>query len=372
MEEQLRQFMAAFAAFKEEIKAGQESVKDEMNSVQEKMEKSVKEEMKSVQVQIGYRLSSITEEFERDVSALQQQIHDRVSLVTKEVDVLKRFVATAGSNSDGFKFLSVLFPLTLSTYDGKTAWQLYKTQFCTVADANGWDSQAKTCHLAASLREHAADILQTIPETQRLDFEALSGAFGAAFRGEIFERLQQASIKIPLTEDHQNTTRYRHGYFKNNKLFSAFEAMAMDPQKGSSPRNADVSSEIPCSERCRNHTEIEEKPETTSNSPAQMLIGRDLHLSCDFLSDRPADAPSSPEKYIQDLQARFEVMHNFARERVNLATEKMKTRYDMRATGHRFNEGDKGVVMESDSSQRTFSETTVTLGWFLHSPKQAE
>ncbi|KFM71099.1 hypothetical protein X975_15362, partial [Stegodyphus mimosarum] len=34
-------------------------------------------------------------------------------------------------------------------------------------------------------------------------------------------------------------------------------------------------------------------------------------------------------------------MHNFARERVNLATEKMKTRYDTRATGHRFNEGDK-------------------------------
>ncbi|KFM66704.1 hypothetical protein X975_17776, partial [Stegodyphus mimosarum] len=32
-------------------------------------------------------------------------------------------------------------------------------------------------------------------------------------------------------------------------------------------------------------------------------------------------------------------MHNFARQRVNLATK--KTRYDARATGHRFNEGDK-------------------------------
>ncbi|KFM83149.1 hypothetical protein X975_11671, partial [Stegodyphus mimosarum] len=34
-------------------------------------------------------------------------------------------------------------------------------------------------------------------------------------------------------------------------------------------------------------------------------------------------------------------MHNFARERVNLATEKMKIRYETRATGHHFNEGDK-------------------------------
>ncbi|KFM57553.1 hypothetical protein X975_18173, partial [Stegodyphus mimosarum] len=34
-------------------------------------------------------------------------------------------------------------------------------------------------------------------------------------------------------------------------------------------------------------------------------------------------------------------MHRSARERVSLATEKMKTRYDTRATNHRFNEGDK-------------------------------
>ncbi|KFM63613.1 hypothetical protein X975_19950, partial [Stegodyphus mimosarum] len=34
-------------------------------------------------------------------------------------------------------------------------------------------------------------------------------------------------------------------------------------------------------------------------------------------------------------------MHNFAGERVNLATEKMKTRYDTRAAEHRLNERDK-------------------------------
>ncbi|GFX23531.1 retrovirus-related Pol polyprotein from transposon 412 [Trichonephila clavipes] len=80
---------------------------------------------------------------------------------------------------------------------------------------------------------------------------------------------------------------------------------------------------------------------TTGYSPSQMLFGRDLRLPCDLLFGRPPDTPSSPEEYVQNLQARFEDVHNLARERINLRTEKMKTRYDTKATGHQFKEGDK-------------------------------
>ncbi|GFX32014.1 retrovirus-related Pol polyprotein from transposon 412 [Trichonephila clavipes] len=81
--------------------------------------------------------------------------------------------------------------------------------------------------------------------------------------------------------------------------------------------------------------------ETTGYSPSQMLFGRDLRLPCDLLFGRPPDTPSSPEEYVQNLQARFEDVHNLARERINLRTEKMKTRYDTKATGHQFKEDDK-------------------------------
>ncbi|GFX23935.1 retrovirus-related Pol polyprotein from transposon 412 [Trichonephila clavipes] len=81
--------------------------------------------------------------------------------------------------------------------------------------------------------------------------------------------------------------------------------------------------------------------ETTGYSPSQMLFGRDLRIPCDLLFGRPPDTPSSPEEYVQNLQARFEDVHNLARERINLRTEKMKTRYDTKATGHQFKEGDK-------------------------------
>ncbi|GFW76555.1 retrovirus-related Pol polyprotein from transposon 412 [Trichonephila clavipes] len=47
--------------------------------------------------------------------------------------------------------------------------------------------------------------------------------------------------------------------------------------------------------------------ETTGYSPSQMLFGRDLRLPCDLLFGRPPDTPSSPEEYVQNLQARFKM-----------------------------------------------------------------
>ncbi|GFX27805.1 hypothetical protein TNCV_2614651 [Trichonephila clavipes] len=81
--------------------------------------------------------------------------------------------------------------------------------------------------------------------------------------------------------------------------------------------------------------------ETTGYSPSQMLFARDLHLPADLLFSRPPDAPLAPEEYIEKLQAWMEEMHHLARERIGMASEKMKSRYDARATGHDFHEGDK-------------------------------
>ncbi|GFU41615.1 retrovirus-related Pol polyprotein from transposon 412 [Trichonephila clavipes] len=81
--------------------------------------------------------------------------------------------------------------------------------------------------------------------------------------------------------------------------------------------------------------------ETTGYSPSQMFLAGIFVSPCDLLFGRPPDTPSSPEEYVQNLQARFEDVHHLARERINLRTEKMKTRYDTKATGHQFKEGDK-------------------------------
>ncbi|GFV75481.1 retrovirus-related Pol polyprotein from transposon 412 [Trichonephila clavipes] len=106
---------------------------------------------------------------------------------------------------DEFKFQAPFSKpsIKLSTYDGKSSWQVYKTQFSIVADANQWDSQTKACQLAASLRADAADILQTLPETQRLDFDALVNALELRFGEKCvkdYSRLQLKSRQQKVSE----------------------------------------------------------------------------------------------------------------------------------------------------------------------------
>ncbi|GFT31063.1 retrovirus-related Pol polyprotein from transposon 412 [Trichonephila clavipes] len=64
-------------------------------------------------------------------------------------------------------------------------------------------------------------------------------------------------------------------------------------------------------------------------------------LVSNLLFSRSRDAPLELEEYTEKLQARMEKMHHLARERIGMASEKMKTRYDARATGLNFHEGDK-------------------------------
>ncbi|GFW03990.1 uncharacterized protein TNCV_2051061 [Trichonephila clavipes] len=88
---------------------------------------------------------------------------------------------------------AVTGPVKLSTYDGKTNWEVYKTQFSLISEANGWTEGVKPCQLVAPLREEAAEVLQTIPDKERLDLNSLCNApvlgFGQKYSKD-YARLQ--------------------------------------------------------------------------------------------------------------------------------------------------------------------------------------
>ncbi|GBM68087.1 Retrovirus-related Pol polyprotein from transposon 297 [Araneus ventricosus] len=61
--------------------------------------------------------------------------------------------------------------------------------------------------------------------------------------------------------------------------------------------------------------------EVTGFTPADMNFGRTLRLPCDLLFERPSDTPSSSNEYLNNLEARLESVHAFARERIKLTSE---------------------------------------------------
>ncbi|GFW50038.1 gag-Pol polyprotein [Trichonephila clavipes] len=182
-------------ANKEEFKSDLKGIGDKLTTMDKKFE-----EMEG-------RIESVENKFEDMESKLEAKIFEKVEEVSisfrSDLEKLKQKVMTG--QGDEFKFQAPFSKpsIKLSTYDGKSSWQVYKTQFSIVADANQWDSQTKACQLAASLRADAADILQTLPETQRLDFDALVNALELRFGEKCvkdYSRLQLKSRQQKVSE----------------------------------------------------------------------------------------------------------------------------------------------------------------------------
>ena len=71
--------------------------------------------------------------------------------------------------------------------------------------------------------------------------------------------------------------------------------------------------------------------ESTRQTPACLIFGRELNLPLDLLYGRPPE-PERPEKmdnYVQELQEKLKDIHKFPRARMQIASERMKQRYDV-------------------------------------------
>ena len=81
--------------------------------------------------------------------------------------------------------------------------------------------------------------------------------------------------------------------------------------------------------------------ETTGVTPANLVFGRELRLPCDLMFEAPPDKEQSVTDYAADLAERLRDTHNFARQHLKVASDRMKARYDQLANSAGFQEGDR-------------------------------
>ncbi|XP_064475697.1 uncharacterized protein LOC135389591 [Ornithodoros turicata] len=82
--------------------------------------------------------------------------------------------------------------------------------------------------------------------------------------------------------------------------------------------------------------------EATRETPAMMLTGRELRLPSDLALASTPDTEhtaTSPSAYLHTLRSRLEIVHRFARHHMQQAFTRMKTHYDLKASGGGFSEG---------------------------------
>ncbi|KAJ8915697.1 hypothetical protein NQ315_000631 [Exocentrus adspersus] len=80
--------------------------------------------------------------------------------------------------------------------------------------------------------------------------------------------------------------------------------------------------------------------ESTGKTPASIVFGAELRLPIDLISDRPKKE-EGVDNYISHLQDRLKLTHAEVRQKMRIESDRMKTRYDLRANTGGFQVGEK-------------------------------
>ncbi|KAJ8914343.1 hypothetical protein NQ315_011331, partial [Exocentrus adspersus] len=80
--------------------------------------------------------------------------------------------------------------------------------------------------------------------------------------------------------------------------------------------------------------------ESTGRTPASVVFGAELRLPIDLISDRPKEE-EGVDNYLSRLQDRLRLTHTEVRQKLKLESDRMKTRYDLRANTGGFQVGEK-------------------------------
>ncbi|GFT46286.1 uncharacterized protein TNCV_3126611 [Trichonephila clavipes] len=212
MDEQLKALLEAINA----LKSGQEETKERMENMQEEIKNELKERMEKVVEE------KIEKKVGEEIGRIKEQVEERIEDAgnfTQQVEDFEKKLLACGNITNESKFVPVSsvpmpaspVPLTaspvsvkLSTYDRKTKWEVCKTQFSIISEVNGWTEGVKACQLAASLRGEAAEILKTLPDTERLHLSSLYNALDLRFGQKYSKDYAHLQMKTRLQKTGKN------------------------------------------------------------------------------------------------------------------------------------------------------------------------
>ncbi|GFY18155.1 uncharacterized protein TNCV_2045611 [Trichonephila clavipes] len=174
------------------------SLEEKINSVEDRIAGKLKEEITVVEDKMGKEIEKIKEQVEERIEGVAENF----SLISQRmVDLEKKLLA--GGNENKSKSIQ-----KLSTYDGKTNWEVNKTQFSIISEANGWTEGVKASQLAAFLRGEAAEILQTLPNTERLNLNSLYNALDLRFGQKYSKEYARLQMKTRLQKTGESSQEY--------------------------------------------------------------------------------------------------------------------------------------------------------------------
>ncbi|KAJ8948857.1 hypothetical protein NQ318_013510, partial [Aromia moschata] len=112
--------------------------------------------------------------------------------------------------------------------------------------------------------------------------------------------------------------------------------------------------------------------ESTTYTPSMLTSGREMKLPTDLILGHPVEENqerSLPE-FVEDLRERMDRIHQFAREKLKIHSDKMKQRLDTTSTKTAFKPGDAVWLYAPKKDERKKSKASEQLGRPVHHNKE--
>ncbi|XP_037928583.1 uncharacterized protein LOC119662995, partial [Teleopsis dalmanni] len=149
--------------------------------------------------QMEARFMQLQEQLTSDNAQIRQQVEkfeDKLRDLKRDEEELKSEVLQLSSRVRDLQVHSIAAPICAPKhkapmFDGSVPLQIFKLQFEKTAVANNWNTEDKVAALFISLKGSAAEILQTIPQYERENYDTLMSAlerrFGSQHRQQIYQ-----------------------------------------------------------------------------------------------------------------------------------------------------------------------------------------
>ncbi|GFV24821.1 uncharacterized protein TNCV_882891 [Trichonephila clavipes] len=163
--------------------------------------------LKSGQEELKNTLEEKINKMEKKIENVKELFDERMEEMSQLVKYIEKKLLACGETKSENKFVPaspVPMPASpvsvkLYTYDGKTNWEVYKIQFGIISEANRWTEEVKACQLVASLRGEAAEVLQTLTDTELLNLSSLYNALDLRFN----QKFSKDYVRLWMKTRHQ-------------------------------------------------------------------------------------------------------------------------------------------------------------------------
>ncbi|KAJ3645651.1 hypothetical protein Zmor_023292 [Zophobas morio] len=218
---QFQDLMEMMRKIQEDTSQNKEELMTEMRNNLEVLKVEINIKMENLlEDNIRVQSEELVKVCEQRMAVLNERLTEEISkldhkLITVEAEFNKKLEALRMVDTS-------INPLTMSTnasnkiiiksnpYDGKASWEEYFTQFNIIADLNGWNNSEKVNVLAAMLRNSAVNVLQNLPQEDRLNYEKLTSALKLRFGDAHLAELLYGQLRNRIQSLNEDLTSYAY------------------------------------------------------------------------------------------------------------------------------------------------------------------